>query len=790
MPGQVSRSSFVLYGELGVTIGPDSRVTGDVGVRSLAPAKAGWQLVLETGAVLEQQYRAIAPSVRVAPGAHCPVALTDRLEGSTTSPAEPFPVSLMPPLPLAPAPQAGTAGITIQPGQQDSLSPGAYGALSVHGSVTLAAGDYAFAEITLGEGARLSAAGSVRIRVLRSLTVLTGAQLRPQEEAAAAPLAILVSGTDRDGTPAVRIGEHVELHGLLSAPHATVDIGAHAEITGAVAGFWIKAAEQVTARRQDGLPAAQSDARGSQALSGAYGVPAGPDTQPVVGPLPSESYVCISIGLPVRDHRGLQDLIAAVSDPTGPQFRQYISQQHFCATYGATDADYAAVRAWADAAGLVTTGTFASNLLLSAAGTADQIQRALFVNLFYRQRPDGSTYPATDRDLSLDAAPAILNISGLGEWRPPTGQVNVTGTAGYMASDLRQAYLGGTVATELYGTGQTVGIVGWAEYIHDDVLDYAQLVQDTQENPPVFPPVPPLDVQVVYADGDPPFIHISNDPVFEACLDVDMVYAMAPGAAIKYFKGTGGYTTTLDNCLHFMANYTPQLTVASSSLLFGNSDSSQQALDQMAAQGVSFIQCSGDNGATDPIWDNLKMNHQTLVGGTLLHTHPLLSPGPAWTYPYPYYADEGAWPDSGGGYMNDNDSTAVAHVFLPDGSSFPVILKEANAPSWDNGSVHGPLDFAIPTTVTLPTMASGLAGVQIQLIQGDGLFETADNWDIAALQVSLFSPGTPQVCQLNLLGQNTLQDGSRGLVRLSDTAGNSGVGPRSPTYATGPGSGC
>jgi hypothetical protein len=61
MPGQVSRSSFVLYGELGVTIGPDSRVTGDVGVRSPAPAKAGWQLVLETGAVLEPQYRAIAP---------------------------------------------------------------------------------------------------------------------------------------------------------------------------------------------------------------------------------------------------------------------------------------------------------------------------------------------------------------------------------------------------------------------------------------------------------------------------------------------------------------------------------------------------------------------------------------------------------------------------------------------------------------------------------------------------------------------------------------------------------
>jgi hypothetical protein len=43
-----------------------------------------------------------------------------------------------------------------------------------------------------------------------------------------------------------------------------------------------------------------------------------------------------------------------------------------------------------------------------------------------------------------------------------------------------------------------------------------------------------------------------------------------------------------------MATFTPpQLTVASCSLYFGESDNSQQAIDQMAAQGVSFFMASG-----------------------------------------------------------------------------------------------------------------------------------------------------------------------------------------------------
>jgi subtilase family serine protease len=137
-----------------------------------------------------------------------------------------------------------------------------------------------------------------------------------------------------------------------------------------------------------------------------------------------------------------------------------------------------------------------------------------------------------------------------------------------------------------------------------------------------------------------------------------------------------------------------------------------------------------------------------------------------------------------------DDSTATATVILENGGQFTVTLKQKNQASWDNWTVHGPLDFAIPSTLTLPTMTEGLQSVQINLIQGGNIIETADNWDVVTLQVSLLSPNTEPVCQLNLTGDAVLQDGSHGLFRLSQTAGSSGDGPHSAAFTTGPGSGC
>ncbi|KAK0512863.1 hypothetical protein JMJ35_004880 [Cladonia borealis] len=138
-----------------------------------------------------------------------------------------------------------------------------------------------------------------------------------------------------------------------------------------------------------------------------------------------------------------------------------------------------------------------------------------------------------------------------------------------------------------------------------------------------------------------------------------------------------------------------------------------------------------------------------------------------------------------------NDSTATAKVTLVNGHFFTVTLKAKDHGSLANGSTQLPLDFFIRHNVpTLPTPTQALAGVQINLFQGGSFPETAENWVVATLQVSLFNTRQPQFCQLDLVGSSKLQDGSTGLVRLSESAGPSGNGPSSPVYQPGPASGC
>jgi hypothetical protein len=1005
MTDQLPITSFALYAESDLCLGPDSQVRGGhIGVRSRAGQSDGGQLGAGDGFAIEPEHNIISPSVLLGREVSCGPVLADALtdHGIPLRPTDPFPFLAVPPLPLAAAPAAGTEAVGVAEGQVASLAPGSYAALTVHGSLVLNPGEYVFASVTIGHGATVASVGDVRITVLSYLTTGRDARLHPLFGQPASQLMISVAGTDTSvpsgvpsdrgnsggeaGTtllPAASFGERAELRALLNAPHGTVALADRTIVQGAVAGFAIRAGECVEVCHEGGFPAQQDGQQGSQQLAGAYGVPAGPGIDPVAGPVPAGTGISLAIGLPVRNAEALQSLIRDVSDPKSPRFRQHISSPTFNAAYGATASDYQALKDWAAAAGFTTIATFPSNLLLRVTATAAQVQQALFVNLVYRTRSDGSQYVATDRELSLDLTVPVLQITGLGDAVLPVRYAqNGTGTGqSYRAADLRTAYLGvgsatpglGSPLQSLDGTGQHIGIVNFTSFVPSDLAGYAgnQLPAPGQPTP-----LPAPNVAVVQVESPPPFtVSTSAADTREADVDAELAYAMAPNAVISVFQGTIGITDQLDAILYAMADFSPQLTCASSSLGFAQGDNAQQALDKMAAQGVSFFQASGDSGdvgngdilgsvfGINGVGGNLKMRSQTLVGGTILATNPLAdtTAGPATGYPDPYHAGEFAWPNSGGGVMTDtdipywqtglmelsaganggslgnrnypdvailavgveiyysgsatsvyggtsmgaplwagftalinqlsaqnggglmgflnptlydigltrgqsggadlyavcfndiadnvsngigkggsgyravagydlvtglgspkpglitqlasatpttpaqfslirfiigtgtdglrSDSAAFATVFLKNGGKFNVTLKPNGEPQWDAGT-QGPLDFAIPADVTAPTPTQALSGVQITMLEDPQGAEGDDNWDITTLQVSLFNPGSEQLCQLNLVGNAELKDDHIGLVRLSGSIGDSGSGPASPVYVTGPGSGC
>lgn len=987
---------FVLYAERSIKLGNYSHAhEGDVGVRTAlaqTPASGASQLSVGKHARCRNLF---APSISLEIYSEVRDVWTDsltRVQDIGISAEHTFPTG-MPPLPLALAMGKGR-DITVARENQLSLGPGTYGAVTLlyKSELWLAAGSYTFASVKMDDHSKLLAdPGGVDVRIVSGLWTDREAKIEPhRDDARAKDFTISVAGSDtsvkgsdspgagQEGTgtkektvrasrPVAVIGEETHLHALLAAPHGTVLLADRARVKGAVAGFDIVVCENVHAEFQSGFPVSPQGQQGSQQLHGYFGVP-DPSLVPLVGPVPVDTNISLAIGLPVRNPGGLSTFIQQVSDPKSSSFRQFLTQAQFAATYGATASDYASLQDWAqNTAGFMITTTYPNNLLLSVRATAAQIEMALYVNLVYRQRRDGSMYVAVDRDPSLDLAVPILEINGLNDYTVLRHSTpNGTGIGGnlFRAADLRNAYLGvGSNNQSLDGTGQVVGIVDWVTFNASDIAGYAAAQLPASGQPPLNPP----NVTIVATEGG------GNQPpnsAIEATGDVELVYAMAPNAQILFFQGNSGITNHLDDILHAMATSSPPLTVGSCSLGFGYSDNANQAVGQMAANGVSFFDASGDNGdiGTNDQGNN-KFVNQTLVGGTFLQTNALTSPLPNPVYPSNYYAGENTWAGPGfatsGGIMNGvtipdyqvgvsmatnggstternypdvamvaanievffnggftqfagtsagaplwagymalvnqlsqqnggpgmsgfinptiydigltsgtatdlykvcfndindgvsngvggggsghtsvagydlctgwgspqaglinqlgsptpltpnqplslirfiiitgNDdaggglhgSTQTADCFVPGGGVFTLTLRNSGDANWDSGSTHQ-VDFPIPATdnngnpVPTLTQTKGLTGVRINLVQHNPDW-SADNWDIANLQVSLFNPGSPQVCQLNLIGTSVLQDGSTGLVRLSKNAGSSGNGPSSPTFPTGPGSGC
>ncbi|MFZ1087077.1 MAG: S53 family peptidase [Terracidiphilus sp.] len=689
---------FVLYAQRSIKIGKRSHTEGgEVGIRSSiakTPREGAAQLRLEEHAKCGTAY---SPSTSMEEDAETGKIWTDSLKrpkDSEIGPEGAFPATLMPPLPLAFASGSGQ-DIRVEEHNRRDLTPGVYGnvLLEEHSTLRLASGSYTFASVKMKDGSRLlgdAAKGDGREKGVNGLTVKIIAGLQMGREAAIKPdwddakakdFTILVAGSDptkiedlQTGLPdsrltpttVVSMGREAKVHALLAAPHGTLWMADEAGGKGAFAAFDIELGEHIEIEYESGFPDSSAGQAGTQQLHGYYVVPPA-GVAPLAGPVPQDTVIALSIGLPIRNPAALKSLIGQVSDPHSPNFRKYVTQSQFNATYGATTADYQSLQNWAAANGFTTVATFPSNLLLPITATAAQIEQAFYVNLVYRLRADGSKWIAVDREPSLDLGVPLLDVVGFKDTILPKHHLTLNGTGGggsYRAADIRAAYLGvNSTCQSLTGAGQTVGIVDFDVFQQSDIQGF-----DALQAPPRNPNL----VSIVATEGGNP----TSGSNLETTLDVEAVQSMAPGAQIKLFQGSTGITGHLDDILHAMANFSPQLTVASSSISYKPSDSSEQALSQMAALGIAYFDASGDNGDIGDPQDSSRMDNQTLVGGTTLSTNPLTgSP-----YPVPpalYRSLENTWVQTnpngatGGGIMDGNNKNGNCDIFCGDPIPLP-----------------------------------------------------------------------------------------------------------------------
>ncbi len=383
------------------------------------------------------------------------------------------------------------------------------------------------------------------------------------------------------------------------------------------------------------LPAASG---GSKSLPGH--VPKLPPGLVALGRLPATNKLNLAIGLPLRDLDGLQTFLTQLYDPVSTNYHHYLTPDEFTERFGPTTLDYRKVMDFARTNGFTITQTHSNRLLLDVQAPVSNIEQVFHLKLFkYHQPTENRDFFAPDNEPSVDAQLPISDVSGLDDFRRPKPHVKVrpaavgnaasasgSGPSGtYIGKDFRAAYLPDVTLT---GAGQMVGLLQFDGFYSSDISAYTSAAG-----------ISAVPLQTVLLDG------YSGTPTtsgnIEVSLDIEMTMSMAPGLS-RIILFEGGPNGIVNDLLNTMAasNQVKQLS-CSWGWSGGPRTTTDNIFRQMAAQGQSFFNASGDsdafttgassaNGVDNPSIANAPSSspYITMVGGTTLAT---TGPGGTWS---------------------------------------------------------------------------------------------------------------------------------------------------------------
>ncbi|HUI28936.1 MAG TPA: protease pro-enzyme activation domain-containing protein [Candidatus Acidoferrales bacterium] len=404
-----------------------------------------------------------------------------------------------------------------------------------------------------------------------------------------------------------------------------------------------------------------------------------------IAQLDSTKHLELTIGLPLRNQQGLFDLLRELYDPTSQNFRHWLSPEQFTGQFGPTQADYQSVIAFAQRNGFTVTNTYPNRMLLDVSATVRDIEKALHVQMLVYKHPIKSrNFYAPDRDPSFDLATPVLSIGGLSDYafiatrtktNSPTSQNpspstnNGSGPGyGYDSKDFRAAYAPGV---SLKGSGQAVGLLQFDGYYASDVSTYESKTG-----------LSAVMLDTVLLDGFDGNVIPYWTGEEEVTLDIEMAIAMAPALSKVIVYETSPYGDVFqhfEHVLNRMATDDAAMQLSCSWGLYPDSvvQVADQSFQQMAAQGQSFFNASGDEDAIiNSTWisggDTVKSYftfpssdpYITQVGGTHL---TLSAPGGS-------YVSETVW--------NTNTYQYYRYAFVGSSGGSSLLYS---IPSWQQG---------------------------------------------------------------------------------------------------------
>ncbi len=368
-------------------------------------------------------------------------------------------------------------------------------------------------------------------------------------------------------------------------------------------------------------------------------VPAAVPGLKAIGQPSATKTIHLTFSLPLRNQPELENLLRELYDPASPHFRQYLTPAEFTERFGPSEADYSVLLEFVRTNGFQIVGTHPNRVLVDVAGSVATVERVFGVTLRnYRHPREARNFFAPATEPSLVAPVTLLDVSGLDDYslphpglkpRPLAASLAVTPLSGsgsggsYLGNDFRAAYVPGTTLT---GAGQSVGLLQYDGYYASDIASYINQAG-------IATSVVLTNIPINGGVSTP-----GSDSV-EVSLDIEMAIAMAPGLSRIYVYEAPNGSTAWSSILSRMANDNLARQLSSSWFGGGPDSASEQIFKQMAAQGQSFFNASGDSDAfTGAVSFPCDSTNITLVGGTTLST---TGPGGA-------YLSETVWNWGGG----------------------------------------------------------------------------------------------------------------------------------------------
>ena len=403
-----------------------------------------------------------------------------------------------------------------------------------------------------------------------------------------------------------------------------------------------------------------------------------------VGAIPAAQQLHLTAALGLRDAAGAEALATAVSDPSSPQYGRYLTAAAWRSRFAPTDVAVATVTTWLRSQGF-SIGTIPLNhRFISFSGTSVQAEKAFATDLqVYRKNGQVVSAPASSASIPATLAGTVVGIGGLdtSNLQSPThvsGPASAKGTAnvvtsapkpgdvlpppplvfknatpcsayygqkaatsfpqvladpltyapcGYKPAQVRGAYgIDQSLAAGYDGRGATVAVVdayasptivadGQTYARRNDRQHPLRSYQLSQILPATYTNVDACDASGWYG---------------EESLDVEATHAMAPGANILYVGAQSCSDPDLNAAVNTVVDNSLAQVITNSYGSPGEPTSladvaeEHQTFIQAAAQGISVLFSSGDNGDEIANLYSRQVDYEasdpfvTAVGGTAL----------------------------------------------------------------------------------------------------------------------------------------------------------------------------